>query len=68
MTAKSPLDELDREFTQQLNLSDHDKGWTGPSELQVETMVWDMPIKVFATNPIHATSVSLLKSEGSCIL
>lgn len=38
--------------------------WQGPRELDVETMVWDLPIRVFATNPIHATTVSLLKLEN----
>jgi len=37
--------------------------WQGPSYLDVETMVWDLPIKVYATNPMYATSVSLLKTE-----
>ncbi len=37
--------------------------WQGPSHLDVETMVWDMPIKVFATNPMYASSVSLLKTD-----
>ncbi|XP_064620982.1 RAB6A-GEF complex partner protein 2-like [Lineus longissimus] len=38
--------------------------WQGPETLEVETMVWDMPIKVFATNPVHASSVSLLKTTN----
>ena len=42
--------------------------WRGPSQLDVETLVWDLPIKVFATNPIPATVVSLLKLENSCMV
>ena len=37
--------------------------WQGPADIDVETMVWDMPIKVFATSPIHASTVSLLRRE-----
>lgn len=40
--------------------------WRGPATLDVETMVWDLPIKVFPTNPLHASSVTLLKT-GSTI-
>lgn len=39
--------------------------WRGPATLDVETMVWDMPIKVFPTNPLHASSVTLLKTGSS---
>ena len=39
--------------------------WQGPSCLDVETMIWDLPIKVYATNPMYATSISLLKTEVS---
>lgn len=42
--------------------------WHGPSQLDVETMVWDLPIKVFATNPAFVSSVSQLRTESSCIL
>jgi hypothetical protein len=37
--------------------------WQGPNFLDVETMIWDLPIKVYATNPMYATSVSLLKTK-----
>lgn len=40
--------------------------WRGAATLDVETMVWDLPIKVFPTNPLHASSVTLLKT-GSTI-
>jgi hypothetical protein len=42
--------------------------WHGPSQLEVETMVWDLPIKVFATNPAFVSSVSQLRTETSCTL
>lgn len=44
--------------------NDPDKSymWQGPPTLNVETMVWDLPVKVFPANPIHAASVSLLKT------
>ncbi|XP_013390903.1 RAB6A-GEF complex partner protein 2-like [Lingula anatina] len=38
--------------------------WRGPENLEVETMVWDLPIKVFPTNPLHASNVSLLKTSS----
>ncbi|XP_005105226.1 RAB6A-GEF complex partner protein 2 [Aplysia californica] len=42
-----------------------ERQWQGPSMLNVETMVWDLPIKVFPTNPIHASSVTLMKTSSS---
>ena len=39
--------------------------WRGPATLDVETMVWDLPIKVFPTNPLHASSVTLLKTGST---
>lgn len=42
--------------------------WQGPAHLDVETMVWDLPIKVFATNPVFVSSVSLLRSQVSCVI
>ncbi|KAL4222689.1 Golgi membrane exchange factor (Ric1p-Rgp1p) subunit [Mactra antiquata] len=39
--------------------------WRGPATLRVETMVWDLPIKMFASNPVYASSVSLLKIRHS---
>ncbi|XP_014662258.1 PREDICTED: RAB6A-GEF complex partner protein 2-like isoform X2 [Priapulus caudatus] len=29
--------------------------WRGPIDMQVETMVWDMPINIYATNPLQAS-------------
>lgn len=37
--------------------------WRGPENLEVETMVWDLPIKVFPANPLHASTASLLKTN-----
>ncbi|XP_059161656.1 RAB6A-GEF complex partner protein 2-like isoform X3 [Physella acuta] len=42
-----------------------ERQWQGPSTLNVETMIWDLPIKVFPTNPIHASSVTLLKTSSA---
>lgn len=42
--------------------------WRGPATIQVETMVWDLPIKMFPANPIHASSVTLLKTVHSISL
>ncbi|XP_052245821.1 RAB6A-GEF complex partner protein 2-like [Dreissena polymorpha] len=35
--------------------------WRGPATLQVETMVWDFPVKIYPSHPGHASSVTLLK-------
>lgn len=42
--------------------------WRGPATLDVETMVWDLPIKVFPTNPLHASSVTLLKTDCTVLV
>ena len=42
---------------------DQSVSWQGPAQLDIETMVWDLPIKVFATNPVFVSSVSLQKSR-----
>lgn len=36
-----------------------------PAVLPVETLVWDLPINVYATNPLYVSSVSLLKMDAS---
>ena len=48
--------------------STDDVSWQGPAQLDVETMVWDLPIKVFATNPAFVTSITMLKSETTCTI
>lgn len=37
--------------------------WQGSPTLDVETMVWDLPIKVFPTSPLHAWSATVLRGE-----
>ena len=39
--------------------------WRGPATVAVETMVWDLPIKMFPANPVHVSSVTLLKTVHS---
>lgn len=58
VTSKKPLEKMPLPPT-----ASDSSTWQGPSHLDVETMVWDMPIKVFATNPMYASSVSLLKTD-----
>ena len=33
--------------------------WQGPSKLDIETMVWDLPVKLYTTFPNHAAQVYL---------
>lgn len=49
---------------------DHDEelSWNAPSHLDVEAMVWDLPIKVYATNPSFINKVSVLNHEAATIL
>ena len=42
--------------------------WQAQSEIDVETMIWDLPIKVFSTNPLYASGVSLLQTETKSII
>ncbi|ELT87220.1 hypothetical protein CAPTEDRAFT_153233 [Capitella teleta] len=63
ITCKAPLPEVDAPCSASESVS-----WQGPSQLDVETMVWDLPIRVFATNPMYATSVSLLKQDVMCLV
>ncbi|XP_033108085.1 RAB6A-GEF complex partner protein 2-like isoform X2 [Anneissia japonica] len=57
VTSKEPLPE-------QVIPADQSESatWQGPQSLGVETMVWNLPIKIMPTNPLHATSVSLLRA------
>ena len=63
MTAKQPLEAMPEPESEADSAT-----WQGPAQLDVQTMIWDLPIKVFATNPMAATIVSLLKMENSCIV
>lgn len=40
--------------------------WRGPATINVETMVWDLPVKIYPTSPLHASSVTSIKT-GSCV-
>ncbi|KAL3831384.1 hypothetical protein ACJMK2_023136 [Sinanodonta woodiana] len=44
---------------------DQSTTWRGPATLNVETMVWDLPVKIFPSNPLHASSVTLIKTANS---
>jgi len=39
--------------------------WQGPTKLGIETMVWDLPIKIFPTYPNHAAQASQLANNLS---
>ncbi|EDO31658.1 predicted protein [Nematostella vectensis] len=39
--------------------------WQAPSDIDTELMTWDLPIKLVATNPVLASSVSMLKTSNS---
>jgi len=65
MTSKAPLPKL---APPGANTPDTGALWQGPANIDVETMVWDLPIKVFATNPVFVSSVSQLRTEASCLL
>jgi len=65
VTAKTPLPSL---APPAANAPDSAALWQGPASIDVETMVWDLPIKVFATNPMFVSSVSQLRTEANCPL
>ena len=31
-----------------------DEAWQGPNEVETESLVWDLPIEILATNPVQA--------------
>ncbi|XP_070543034.1 RAB6A-GEF complex partner protein 2-like [Ptychodera flava] len=39
--------------------------WQGQRNIEVDTMVWDLPVKILPTNPLQATSVSTARSTNS---
>ncbi|XP_067665114.1 RAB6A-GEF complex partner protein 2-like [Haliotis asinina] len=59
VTSCDPVEEVE------MSKSDEGSMWRGPPTMNVETMVWDMPIKVFPTNPLHASSVTLMKTSST---
>lgn len=63
VTSKVPL--LDRPEPKN---PDDSPVWQGPAQLDVETMVWDLPITVYATKPTFVNSVSLLKTDNVCLI
>lgn len=42
--------------------------WQGPADVDVETMTWDLPIKILPTNPLHASSISTSRTNTSIIV
>lgn len=59
ITSCEPIPESERPSDPEQSAS-----WRGPATLNVETMVWDLPIKVFPTNPVHASSVTYLRTHS----
>lgn len=57
VTSVEPIKEPERPTK-----PDETSTWRGPATVAVETMVWDLPIKIFPANPVHASSVTLLKT------
>ncbi|XP_023213163.1 RAB6A-GEF complex partner protein 2-like [Centruroides sculpturatus] len=42
--------------------------WQGPSSLDVQTMVWDLPVMVYPTHPVHIAQGLPIKCENSLII
>ena len=57
VTSTEPIKEPERPTK-----PDETSTWRGPATVSVETMVWDLPVKIFPANPVHASSVTLLKT------
>lgn len=38
--------------------------WQGPDNVSVDTLVWNLPIKILPINPLHATSYSAWKATN----
>ena len=36
-----------------------------PPSLDIEPMTWDLPVKIVACNPVHASAISLLRTTTS---
>ncbi|KAG8221838.1 hypothetical protein J437_LFUL003472 [Ladona fulva] len=51
-------------------LSDDSDGtvWQGPSALDIETMVWDLPIKIYPTMPANISQVFQSQSKSSIVI
>lgn len=63
VTSCDPIPELERPERPDMSAI-----WCGPANLNVETMIWDLPIKIYPTNPLHACSSTQLKTNASITL
>lgn len=63
VTSKVPLSERPEPKD-----ADDSPVWQGPALLDVETMVWDLPVTVYATKPTFVNSISLLKTNSACLV
>lgn len=41
--------------------------WQGPPDIDAETMTWDLPVKIIATNPLHASSISMHRTSSTMV-
>ena len=41
--------------------------WQGPTDVDVETMTWDLPIKILPSNPLHASSISTSRTSNTTV-
>ncbi|XP_031548816.1 RAB6A-GEF complex partner protein 2-like [Actinia tenebrosa] len=39
--------------------------WQGPADIETEIMTWDFPVKLLATNPLQASSISMIRTSNS---
>lgn len=64
--ALSPLPGGDSPVQQTTPFTDN-ASWQGPSDIQAETMSWDLPVKIIATNPLHASSISMHRTSSTMV-
>ncbi|KAK6188826.1 hypothetical protein SNE40_004924 [Patella caerulea] len=60
VTLCEPLDPAEL-----MEIGEEFSSWRGPANINVETMIWDLPIKIFPSNPVHVSSVTMMKSANS---
>lgn len=41
--------------------------WQGPPDIDAETMTWDLPVTIIATNPLHASSISMHRTSSTMV-
>ncbi|XP_067056955.1 RAB6A-GEF complex partner protein 2-like [Acropora muricata] len=41
--------------------------WQGPPDIEVETVTWDLPIKILPTNPLNASSISTTRTSNAIV-